>query len=194
VPLQVTPIAAAPLHRVSARSLYHRTEPSPPFLSPGAAHVASTHCTAIKGGPPVASRPRQRPCPPPVSRHFRTRLCFPPTPSVPSHLTSPLSPCAGPRALPKLGVAPRPEEMTPSLLLSSGTIYHAGELHISVAHPPHCELVLSTISGKCMVVHGRCQCSPSHRSSSRRSSPTAPRGPCWTTSGQAMPYSVGSLH
>jgi hypothetical protein len=54
-----------PLRRVSARSLYRRAEPSPPFLSPDAARVASTQCTAIKGGPLVASRPRQRPCPPP---------------------------------------------------------------------------------------------------------------------------------
>jgi hypothetical protein len=57
--LHATPIAAAPLCRVSARSLYRRTDLSPPFLSPGAARVAFTQCMTIKGGSPVASRLRQ---------------------------------------------------------------------------------------------------------------------------------------
>jgi hypothetical protein len=162
------------------------------------------------------------PCPPLVSRHHRSPLFFA-TSSVPSHLTPPLSPCACPGASPELGVAPRPEEPTPSPPLSSGVVDRAGELHISVARPPHCELVLSTVSGRCVVVHGRHPYSPSHRPSSRRPPPTVPccalcassscqsgRGmrivsrvgvglgnphaPCRTTPGQATPYSAGSLH
>jgi hypothetical protein len=76
--LHVAPIAVVPLRHASGRSLYLRTEPSPPFLSPGAAHVTPTQCTTIKGGHPVASHPCQRLCLPPVSRHHRARLYFPP--------------------------------------------------------------------------------------------------------------------
>jgi hypothetical protein len=91
--LHVTPIAAAPLCRVITHSLCRRTEPSPPFLSPGAAHVASTQCTAIKGGPPVASRPCQRPCPSLISHHRHACLCF-----LPCHRCQATSPLLSPRA------------------------------------------------------------------------------------------------
>jgi hypothetical protein len=36
-----------------------------------------------------------------------------------------------------------------------------GELRISVARSPHCKLVLSTVLGRCVVVHGWRLCSPS---------------------------------
>jgi hypothetical protein len=143
-------------------------------------------------------------------------------PSVQRHITPPLYPCVGPGASPEHGVAPQPEELTPSPMLSSGAVDHIGELRISVACPPHCELVLLTMSGRCAVVHGRCPCSPSHQPSSRWPPPTAPRctlcalsshqschgtrtascvgvglgnprAPCQTTSSQVMPCSAGSL-
>jgi hypothetical protein len=147
---------------------------------------------------------------------------FSTTPSVPSHLTPPLFPCAGPGASPELRVAPRPKELTPSPSLSSNAINRVGELRISVACPPHCELVLSTVSGRCAVFHGWRLCSPSRRPSSCQLPPTTPRcalcasslrqscrgtraasrvgvvlgnprTPCQTTSGQAMPCSASSL-
>jgi hypothetical protein len=68
--------------------------------------------------------------------------------------TPPLSLFVGPGASPELGVSPRPKEPTPSPPLSSDAVDRAGELHPSVARPPHCELVLSIVSGKCIVVHG----------------------------------------
>jgi hypothetical protein len=145
---------------------------------------------------------------------------FSTTLSVPSRLTPPLSPCVGPGASLELGVAPRPEGPTPLPSLSSDAVDRASELHISVACPPHCELVLSIMSGRCTVVHGRHPCSPSRRPSSRWPPPPAPRctlyvsssrqscrcthavshvgislgnphAPCRTTPGQAMPYSAG---
>jgi hypothetical protein len=79
---------------------------------------------------------------------------FSATSLVPSHLTPPLSPCAGPGASPEIGFAPRPKEPTPSPSLSYDAVDRAGELHNSVAHPPHCELVLSTVSGRCAMVLG----------------------------------------
>jgi hypothetical protein len=115
------------------------------------------------------------------------------------------------------------EELTPSPVLSSGAVYHASELRISVSHPPHCELVLSTMSGRCAVVHGRRPCSPSRRpssrwplviapgyalctSSSRQSCRNThavshvgvslghPHAPCRTMPGQVTHCSAGSLH
>jgi hypothetical protein len=91
--LHVTPIAATPLHHVSARSLCHHAELSPPFLSSGVARVTSTQCTTIKGGPPVASRPCQHPCPPPVSRQRRACLYF-----LPHRQCQATSPLLSPRA------------------------------------------------------------------------------------------------
>jgi hypothetical protein len=88
---------------------------------------------------------------------------FSTTPPVPSHLTHPLSPCAGLGALPELRVAPRPEEPTLSPLLSSGVVDRVGEFRISITRPPHYELVLSTVSARCAVVHGQRPCSPSRR-------------------------------
>jgi hypothetical protein len=49
--LHVAPFAAAPLRRVSTRALLP-CRPVNSFLSLGAAHIASTQCTAIKGGHP----------------------------------------------------------------------------------------------------------------------------------------------
>jgi hypothetical protein len=47
---------------------------------------------------------------------------FSTTPSVPSYLTPPLSPCTGPGASPDLAAAPRPEGPAPSPSLSSSTV------------------------------------------------------------------------
>jgi hypothetical protein len=63
-------------------------------------------------------------------------------------------PVRSPGASPKLGAAPRLKEPTPSPSLSSGAVDRAGELCISVARPPRCEWVPSTLSGLCVVVHG----------------------------------------
>jgi hypothetical protein len=162
-----------PLHLCAARAHALSTARSSRHLPPSLlaqAHVAPTQCMAIKGGPHVASRPHQRPLSASGNPSPSRSPLFSVTPSVPSHLTPPLSPCAGPGALPELGVAPRTEGPTPSPPLSSDAVDSAGELRISVARPPHYELVLSTVSGRCTVVHGRCLCSPS-----RRPPPPVPR-------------------
>jgi hypothetical protein len=73
--------------------------------------------------PPLACPPR---CPLlPTPPHC---LCFSATPSVPSHLTPPLSPYAGAEASLSFGAASRTKNVTPSPPLSSGTIDRAGEL------------------------------------------------------------------
>jgi hypothetical protein len=56
----------------------------------------------------------------------------PATWSVPSHLTPPLSPCAGHRALLEPRAAPRLEGLAPSPPLTFGAINHAGELRLFV--------------------------------------------------------------
>jgi hypothetical protein len=92
--LHVTPIAAVPLRRVSARSLCRRAEPSPPFLSPGTARIASMQCTTIKGGPPITSCWRHHPCPPLISHHHHAHLYF-----LPRRRCQATSPLLSPRAL-----------------------------------------------------------------------------------------------
>jgi hypothetical protein len=101
------------------------------------------------------------------------------TPSVPSHLISLLSPCAGPGASPDLGAAPRHEGPTFSPPLSSGAIEHTGEIHFSAVRPPRFDLVPWTMSGKCVEGHGCTPWTPSHGPSSHRPPLPAPRGaPC----------------
>jgi hypothetical protein len=51
--------------------------------------------------------------------------------------------------------------------LSSGAVDHGGELCISVTRRPHCELVLSTVSGGCTMAHGCFLWAPSHRPTNR---------------------------
>jgi hypothetical protein len=105
---------------------------------------------------------------PPCSPLFST------TPLVLSHLTPHLSLCTGPGASPDLRAAPRPEGTKPSPSLSSDSINRASELCISVVHPPHCDLVSWTVSGRCVEGHGCAPWTPSHRSSSHRPSLAAP--------------------
>jgi hypothetical protein len=69
------------------------------------------------------------------------------TPSVPSHLTPPFSPCAGLKASPDPRAASQPKELAPSPSLSSGAVVYAGELYSSITHLPHIELELPTMSG-----------------------------------------------
>jgi hypothetical protein len=101
---------------------------------------------------------------------------FSATPSVPSHLTPPLSPWTGPGASPDLRAAPRPEGPASSPPLSSGAIDRAGELRISVVRPHRCDLVCWTMSGRCAEGHGCTLWTPSHGSSNRRPPQPAPRG------------------
>jgi hypothetical protein len=136
-----------------ARSLCRRAELSPPFLSHGVARVASTQCTTIKGGHPLrlvctsVVSASDKPSPP-YSPLFST------TSSVLSHLTPPLSPYAGPRASPEPRAAPQPEGPAPSPSLSSGAVDGAGELCLSVVHPPRFDSAPGTVSGRCAEVHG----------------------------------------
>jgi hypothetical protein len=101
---------------------------------------------------------------------------FSATPSVPSHLTPPLSPCVGPGPLLDLRAAPRLEGSTPSPPLSCGDVDRAGELRISIVRPPRCDLVPWTMSGRCDEGHGCTPWTPSHGLSSCRLPPPAPRG------------------
>jgi hypothetical protein len=103
------------LRQISARSLCRHTEPSPP--SPFAqVRVASTRCTAIKGGHLcISSAPAL--CPPPVSHCCHFRPCFrdrltiarpnqpPPFFLGRSRSTHPLR-----RSSPRHGWLPRPQE------------------------------------------------------------------------------------
>jgi hypothetical protein len=98
----------------------------------------------------------------------------PATLSVPSHLTPPLAPCAGPRASPKPGVAPQPEGLAPSPPLSFGAVDRTGELCLSIVHPPRFDPAPGTVSGRCVDVHGCFPWTSSHRSSSHRPSLAAP--------------------
>jgi hypothetical protein len=90
--------------------------------------------------------------PPLVSRPCQHRVHLLPldsdTPSVPSHLTLPFSPCAGLRASPEPGAASQPKESAPSPSLSFGAVVHTGELRSSSAHLPHRELLLPTMLGR----------------------------------------------
>jgi hypothetical protein len=181
------PVAARPHRTLCSRCLSAAVcctpYPSNPF-------TLSLHARAYKGHPPPtrAFHPRQRllsasgKSPP----HHVTSISA--TPSVPSHLTRFPSSSAGQGASPELGVAPRATRPPPSQSLSSSTVDHASELRISVARPPHCKLMLSTMSGKCTVVHGRRPCSPSYQPSSCRPPPPAPRCvPCTSCGRQCGP-------
>jgi hypothetical protein len=106
-------------------------------------------------------------------------LCSPlfsTTPSVPSHLTPLLSPCAGLGALPDLRAAPQPEGLVSSLPFCSGAVDHARELRFSTVCPPHCDLVPWTMSGSYVEGHGCTMWTPSHGPSSHRPPPLVPRG------------------
>jgi hypothetical protein len=198
---------AAPFCRCAtrARSLCHRAEPPPHFLSHGTACIASTQCTAIKGGHPL--------------RLVRTRVVsasgkpspshsplFSTTSLVPSHLTSPLSPYAGPRASPEPRAARQPEGPAPSPPLSSDAVDHAGELRLFVIHPPRFDSAPGTVSGRCTEVYGCFPWTSSIGSSSHRSSLAAPasraacrvhldvvcpRPPLRATLCQAAPHCLG---
>jgi hypothetical protein len=74
---------------------------------------------------------------------------------------------AGRRAPPYPRGPPQAVGAVPSSSLSSCVVDRANELCISVVHPPHYELVLSTVSVGCAVVHGQCLCSPSRQPSTR---------------------------
>jgi hypothetical protein len=110
------------------------------------------HCISSAPAPLSASSKSSPPCSP----------LFSATPSVPSHLTRPLYPCVGPGASPDLGAAPRPEGSTSLPLLSSGAVDRAGELRFSAIHPPRCDLVPWTMSGRCVKGHGCAPWTPSH--------------------------------
>jgi hypothetical protein len=96
------------------------------------------------------------------------------TPSVLSYLTRFPSSCIGPGALPELGAALRAAGSPPSPPLSFDDVNRAGELRISVARPPHCNLVLSTVLGRCVVAHGCAPWTPSRRPANRCPAPHAP--------------------
>jgi hypothetical protein len=95
--------------------------------------------------------------------------------SVSSHLTPPLSPCAGPRASTEPRAAPRPEGPAPSPQLTFGVVDHAGELRLFVVHPPRFDSAFGTVSGKCTEVHGCFPWTSFHGPCSRRPSLAVPR-------------------
>jgi hypothetical protein len=137
--------------REYARSVAASSHHLPSSL--GAAHVASTQCTAIKRGHPLhlvytsVVSAFGKPSPP------RSPL-FSTTSSVLSHLTPPRSQYAGHRASPEHTVAPRPEGPAPSPPLSSSTVDRTGELCLSVVRPPRFDSPLGIVSGRCAEVHG----------------------------------------
>jgi hypothetical protein len=102
-------------------------EPSPPSLPPRAGPCCFYAMRGYKRRSPlhlvhsrVVSTSGK-----PSSSH---RLCFSAAPSVPSRLTPPLSPCAGPRAPQGPEAASSPVQVTPSPSFSSGAIDRVGEL------------------------------------------------------------------
>jgi hypothetical protein len=121
--------------------------------------VAPTQCAAIREDPPVHLS-----LPPPLPPSDKPSPPHPPlfsaAPSVPSHLTPPLSLYAGPRAVLEPRAAPQPEGRAPPPPLSSGAVDRAGEFCPSVARLPHFELGLSTVPGKCTVGWGSLQYKP----------------------------------
>jgi hypothetical protein len=173
VPFMRLPLSLR-LNAVRACSLYHRTEPSPPFLSLSAARVTSTQCTVIKGGHPLHLVLTST-----VSASGKPSLQLSPlffaTSPMPSHLTPPLSPYAGPRASPEPRAAPRPKGPAPSPPLSFGAIDRTGELRLSIVHPPRFDSEPGTMSGRCTEVHGCFLWTSSSGPSSHRLSMAAPR-------------------
>jgi hypothetical protein len=158
-----------PAHHVMPT--YGQSPPRVPFTVPiatvplrrASAHPPNRFATALSRHLPLP--------PPPVVSHPCQRLLFvfgkPPPPrlasvsatqTVPSHLTPPPTPCTGTPASLSFGAASQNKKVTPSPQLSSGAVVYAGELHISVAHLPHYELVLPTILGKCAVNWGSLRC------------------------------------
>jgi hypothetical protein len=168
--------ASTPRERTPTLSLCHRAKSSLPSLTP----CSGPHCFQAMHGykkqPSVllvvraigllyASGKSSPPCSP----------LFSTTPLVPSYLSPPLSPCVGPGASPDLVAAPRPGGPAPSSPLSSSAVDRAGEFHISIIHPPRCNLVPWTVSGRCAEGHGCAPWRPSYGSSSHRPSLAAPR-------------------
>jgi hypothetical protein len=104
-----------------------RTEPSPASLPPHAGPCCFYAIHGYKRRPPLhlvhncAVFTSGKPSPP-------HRLYFSTAPSVPSRLTPPLSPCAGPGAPQGPGAASSLVQVTPSPPLSSEAIDRAGEL------------------------------------------------------------------
>jgi hypothetical protein len=142
-------IAVAPCC-VRACLLCRRAELSPPSLPPcaGPRCFYAMHCYKRRLPPHLI-----RNCVVSVSGKSSPphRLCFSVAPSVPSRHTPPLSPCAGPEAPQGPRAAPRPAQVTPSPLLSSGAVDRAGELPLLITCPPSYELVLLTMSGRWLV-------------------------------------------
>jgi hypothetical protein len=128
------------------------------------------------------------------------------TSSVPSHLTPPLSPCVGPRALPEPKAAPQPKGLAPSPPLSSGAIDCAGEVRLSVVCPPRYNSAPGTMSGRCtrgpqmlpVDMFPRAVQSPAvagsatpHTTRHVDLNVVCPRPPLWATSCQVMPHCSG---
>jgi hypothetical protein len=113
--LHTAPLLPLCLCATRASLLYHRAEPSPPFLSHGAARVASMQCTAIKGGQPLRLIHTSA-----VSHHCLTRLC-----SLPLHRCKATSPHLSPHThVPELSTTPVSSASPLSALLAS--IPHLG--------------------------------------------------------------------
>jgi hypothetical protein len=142
-----------------ARSLCRHAEPSPPSLPPYAGSRCPHALRGYKRRPPlhlvrtraVSASGKPSPPHPPL---------FSAAPSVPSHLTPPLSSYTGPRVSPEPRAAPQPEGLAPSPPSSIGAVDRAGEICPSVARLPRCELGLLTVSGECGVGWGSLRCTP----------------------------------
>jgi hypothetical protein len=126
------------LHVRALPSLYHRSELSPPSLPPSAGPCCPHTMRGYDRRPLPFVCPRPHCCLPPVSRPGRASPLFFTTSSVPSHLTPPLSPYAGPRASPEPRASPQPEGPAPSPSLSSGAVDYTGEFCPSVTRLPRC--------------------------------------------------------
>jgi hypothetical protein len=181
--------ASTPCERTPALLLCCRTEPSPPFLSPCAIRVAPTQGTTIKGGHPIASRLHQRSYPPPSCLTSASTTSL-----MPSRLTHFPSSCIGPGGSPELGAAPRATGPPPSPSLSFGAVDRTGELHVSVARPPHCELVLWTMSGGCVMTHGCAPWAPSCRTADCHLAPPAPCHALYVSPPRHVGGAVGRPH
>jgi hypothetical protein len=134
-------------------------------------------CMAIKGGHPL-HLVRTSAVFAPVKPSPSCLPLFSFTSSVQSHLTPPLSPFTGPRALPEPKAAPRPEGPAPSPPLSYDAIDHVGEIRLSVVRPPRFNSAPGTVSGRCIELHGCFPWTSSCRSSSHRLLLAAPHTTC----------------
>jgi hypothetical protein len=97
------------------------------------------------------------------------------SPSVLSHLTTPLFPCTSPGVSVEPRATPQPEGPTSCLLLSSDAINRVDELCLPVTHPLRCSLVPWIVSGGCTIAHGCAPWTPSRRTGNYGSAPPVPR-------------------